>query len=177
MNMPARIDAALLTKSVGFLKLKFNGHRVTVYGGPYHSKPDHVMGVRLEIRTPADEDTIASVDIPDFSVPRSLPEFNGALLTAITELQSGDPVWVGCMGGFGRTGMFMSALLQIEELQAIRSRWTSKIPFIYRRRVKGIAARALHRVRSEYCDRAVETKEQERWMEEVFNPLPIVKLL
>jgi hypothetical protein len=124
----------------GSLKLSLNSWQYfTVYGGPYHDRPDALKGVKLakEIDEPCD----VNLPIRDFSVP-ALTTLNLALGQAVTLLLQGEPLYVGCMGGRGRTGLFMSILAKVFGVQS---------PVEY--------------VREHYYSHAVETKEQYQFVQ------------
>ena len=78
-----------------------------VFGGPYDEKPYGMFGVKMakEIHLPAD------VDIPtrDFHVPDKKTLQRGINAT-VKAILAGENVYVGCMGGRGRTGLFLSIL-------------------------------------------------------------------
>lgn len=95
-----------------------------VSGGPYRDKPDNLLGVKMaaeitqHILTP-------DIDIPtrDFSVPD--PQvFKQGLLRAVMLLSATDrPMYVGCMGGIGRTGLFFGGLAKVmSEYRGVKHR-------------------------------------------------------
>lgn len=87
------------------------GKMFVVSGGPYRHKPDHMVGVKMaaEINLPC------VVDCPteDFDVPDTV-DFSDALTKTLMLIMSGAPVYVGCMGGIGRTGLMMAALTKVQ---------------------------------------------------------------
>lgn len=94
----------------GLMKLPlYKGGRrhYTVFGGPFAQAPITMATVKMaaEIRMPC------SVSIPtiDFSVP-SKAVLDEGLYQAVKMILHGDPVYVGCMGGRGRTGLFLAIL-------------------------------------------------------------------
>jgi hypothetical protein len=106
-----------------------------------------MLGIKLaaEIKAPAD----AYVHLRDMSVPEDTFvewQMRGALLLAIYSLSRGRPVYAGCMGGYGRTGTFLALLAKC---------FGESDPVGY--------------VRAFYHGRAVETPEQEAYVDE-FNP-------
>jgi protein-tyrosine phosphatase len=107
---------------------------VPVCGGPYADKPEGFYGVKMA----AEIDRPCEVDVPtvDFQVP-DVKTLKAGLLKAYRALQKGKPVYVGCMGGIGRTGLFLACLAK----------------------VSGIAD-PVKFVRAHYYGHAVETAEQ-----------------
>ncbi|MGZ7140838.1 phosphatase domain-containing putative toxin, partial [Streptococcus pyogenes] len=59
----------------------------------------------------AEINAACSVDIPtrDFSIPNTTLMTDG-LRQALALVLSGQPVYAGCMGGIGRTGLFLAIL-------------------------------------------------------------------
>lgn len=79
----------------------------TVFGGPYVNRPDTYFGVKMaaEINRPFD----VSVPTRDFSIPL-MTDMNEGLKKVLKPLALNEPVYVGCMGGIGRTGLFLACL-------------------------------------------------------------------
>ena len=124
---------------LGSLKIPLKwGKHYTVYGGPFKEVPDHAYGVKMagEIKKGCD------VDIPtrDFDVPNARV-LNEGLLKTLHALDKGYPVYVGCMAGKGRTGLFLSILSK----------------------VFGVAG-PVEYVRSNYYSHAVETEDQYKFV-------------
>lgn len=120
---------------LGTLKLPLWFSRyVTVTGGPYMESPKTYYGVKLaeEIRAPYR----VSIPTKDFSVPKKA-DLDEGLANAVRALLHGERVYVGCMGGRGRTGLFLAILAKAFGI---------KNPVEY--------------VRKNYFSHAVETKEQ-----------------
>jgi hypothetical protein len=118
-----------------------------IQAGSYLLRPEGTVGIKLarEIKAQAD----AYVDLPDMSAPDN-PfvewQMRGALLLAVYSLSRGRDVYAGCMGGYGRTGVFLSLLVRCLGVLD---------PISY--------------VRREYHPRAVETLEQADYVEQ-FDP-------
>lgn len=91
----------------GRLPLSLGDHKFIVYGGPYRQKPAEFIGVRMA----AEIDMPAEIVVPteDFQVP-PLEEVRDGLDEAVSRILLGQPLYVGCMGGIGRTGLFMALL-------------------------------------------------------------------
>jgi len=92
----------------GTLQIPLTGRQhFVVTGGPFRECPDTMWGVKMaaEIEKPC------AVDIPtrDFHVPDRLLLYRG-LEKAVDLVLAGDPIYVGCMGGIGRTGLFLAIL-------------------------------------------------------------------
>ena len=110
------------------------GHRALVWGGPYMEIPPNMVGVKMaeEIPFPCD----INIPTPDFQVP-PLDKLDDGLIEAVNAIVKGHPIYVGCMGGRGRTGLFLAILAKA---------WGIDQPVEY--------------VREHYYEHAVETTEQ-----------------
>lgn len=90
-----------------YSKAPWSRLQYTVTGGPFHDCPPTMVGVKMarEIRK------TCAVDIPtdDFQVP-SRRDLTQGLEQAVGYLVKGQPLYVGCMGGKGRTGLFLAVL-------------------------------------------------------------------
>src|SRR5690606_26734740 len=80
--------------------------------------------------------------ITDFSVPENAADTDDALVAAFKAGIDGRPVYVGCMGGWGRTGLFLALMAKVAG---------EKDPVGY--------------VRRWYTPHAVETKQQKAYVE------------
>lgn len=94
--------------ALGQLRLPINKRQYyVVTGGPFMECPKTMHGVKMarEIRQ------ACAVDIPteDYSTPDPVVLERG-LVKAVELIVAGKPVYVGCMGGKGRTGLFMAVL-------------------------------------------------------------------
>lgn len=92
-------------------------------------------------------------EIPDMGIPKKLGEFKNLVNWTLTQLQAGKKVHCGCIGGHGRTGTFLSALVCMgsDELD----------PIGY--------------VRENYCSKAVETQSQVKFLVDHFGARPILE--
>jgi hypothetical protein len=117
---------------------KLGLRRVNIYGGPYRQRPQAMYGVNMaaEINEPAD----VRVPTADFSVPDEADLLKG-LKKGLLALGAGRDVYVGCMGGIGRTGLYLAAMAKI----------------------LGYEDPVLH-VRDSYLRHAVETPEQQAYI-------------
>jgi hypothetical protein len=80
------------------------------------------------------------VDWPDFGVPSDVGRLGQQLRDLLVRARNGQRVEQGCLGGHGRTGTALACLVVLAD---------------------GGAADATAWVRSHYCERAVETPDQE----------------
>jgi hypothetical protein len=83
-----------------------------IVGGPYDYYPgrEDAFGVCVrEERVPKNGYDVL-LPIRDFSVPRDRDAVKEALRKTIEAALDGKPVYVGCMGGWGRTGLFLALL-------------------------------------------------------------------
>lgn len=93
---------------LGTLRLNLSAKSYyTVTGGPFRDAAPGYTSVKMaaEIDLPCDID----IATEDFSVPPRGPAMRG-LISAIDCILEGRPVYVGCMAGRGRTGLFMALL-------------------------------------------------------------------
>lgn len=157
-----------------------------IYAGSYKIKPKECMGVKM-----AEEiNAICNINIPvkDFSVP---PDTGLVMRSAVRVLNGiflDEEAWyVGCMGGVGRTGLFLSVLTKLLVAKEQVSQctfvpvergfmgWLNRA--VFKRTGMELTTRALGRVdsnytgytaiirvRSLYNPHAVETKEQIDWV-------------
>jgi protein-tyrosine phosphatase len=126
---------------VRVMKLPFGLVSRKIYGGPYREKPEDFVGIKCaaEIKDYA----AMSVSIRDFGVPLRPEQMEHAIAFALTRLAEGMPIYVGCMGGLGRTGLFLACLVKALGVEK---------PIEY--------------VREHYIEHAVERPEQEKWIED-----------
>jgi len=127
------------------LKLGFNGafFDLEIVGGPFNNYRPGINGdigvcVRAE-QVPATADIC--LPIHDFDVPHDEADVDLAIEVTLGALLAGKRVYVGCMGGWGRTGLFLALLAKTCGYDD---------PIAY--------------VRANYTPRAVETKEQETFV-------------
>ena len=127
------------------IRLGFNGayFDFDVIGGPFDAYKPGVNGdvgvcVREE-RVPKTADFL--LPIRDFSAPTDAKRVNHVLERVIDALLDGKRVYVGCMGGWGRTGLFLAILAKAAGHED---------PVAY--------------VRKHYTPRAVETEEQQDYV-------------
>ncbi len=128
----------------GFMPFQFSNINGWVIGGPYRvfvkykqrTEQRRIIGVLM-----AQELSNMPHDIyigaRDFSTP-DMKAFRRGLMQSIARMASGDQLYVGCMGGIGRTGLFLAGLAKI---------MGTEDPVGY--------------VRMHYLSHAVETEEQQ----------------
>lgn len=133
-------------------------------GGPYREKPTDIKGVKLAPEINAGSNVI--LDIPDFGIP-TIHAVDDAVYQSLKILCNEGEIYIGCMGGIGRTGMFMAILIKtigILNLEAEeKTRW-----FKFKRFFGGSPNHSdlgmrnfpVEWVRDEYLSTAVETDEQ-----------------
>lgn len=117
--------------------------RLTIWGGPYAGAPDQAFAVCLrETHYKVHMTPDVRLPINDFSIPKQPPgEVMQILKKTLAAALNGETVYVGCMGGWGRTGLFLALL----------AKSVGKAdPVTY--------------VRETYSDRAVETEEQKQFV-------------
>lgn len=119
------------------------GDKMYVYGGSYYNKPEDIAGVKMamEIDLPCD------VDIPtaDFNVPDK-GDFTMGIQQALELLLKKGEIYVGCMGGIGRTGLAIAGILKLYDKTYVGGMGS---PTYYR-----------DRVRRDVNHHAIETKQQ-----------------
>lgn len=85
--------------------------------------------------------------IQDMGVPDNLGDFKKLIKWTAEQMREGKSVFVGCIGGHGRTGLFLSAL--VNHMTGEKDATTL--------------------VREQYCERAVESTKQVDWLHKHFG--------
>lgn len=139
--------------------LKLPGTDLVIYGGscisPSVKDADVYIGFDYGMRMP-DKNypwlgrSAVLFEIPDMTAPKNVEEFKTLLSWTIDQLEDGKKVHAGCIGGHGRTGTFFAALV---------SRFGEQDAVTY--------------VRAHYCQKAVESVEQVKFLEKHFVVLPV----
>jgi hypothetical protein len=114
---------------------------VDAYGRPDGEVPDHGLYLDAQWQPPWPHDHL---DWPDFGVPADAAPVATALRRLHDQARNGERVEIGCYGGHGRTGTAVALLAVI---------------------VGHPAADAVPWTRTNYCDKAVETPDQEAFVE------------
>lgn len=121
----------------------------TIYGGPYAAfapaQPGEIKRFGICLREEVPRGSVADVHLPidDFSVPRDPVLVADTIVKAYRAGLGGKDVFAGCMGGMGRTGLFLAILAK-----AMGEK--DPVPF----------------VRKNYYSRAVETQEQAQYVKD-----------
>lgn len=123
----------------GELTCRLFGVDLKLVGGSYYAKPERMPGVKMA----AEIDLPARVSIPteDFNVPDWMDMEAGLIAVGRMAVMREGPVYVGCMGGVGRTGLFMAMFAAMCGEQ-------DPVGF----------------VRKHYMRSAVETEQQRKWI-------------
>lgn len=134
-------------------KVKMGDWESMIYGGPYSNfdpQERRLFGVKMavEIEHPHD----LSIPTRDYSIP-SVEILIDGLKEVFRQIRLGKDIYVGCMGGVGRTGLFMGCLLKCVD----RFYEMDDVP------VEVI----ISRVRTWYNPHAIETKEQGKFIEQL----------
>ena len=98
-----------MNQTLNFCPVRFGPSIRYLYGGPYRKKPEGMKGVKMAAEINAQCDV--SVPTRDYCVPDP-KELEQGIRKTILMLAKGEKVYVGCMGGVGRTGLFMAVLLK-----------------------------------------------------------------
>ena len=131
-----------------------------VYGGscsrPVHTDADVYIGLDHTMITsknkfPWNVGNEVQFLITDMSVPKSISEFKKMIHWIQLQLTANHKVHIGCIGGHGRTGLVMSALVKVMTGNE----------------------NAISYVRANYCKKAVESKAQIDFLEKHFNIIPV----
>lgn len=115
-----------------YVGLDWGMHRRVVY--PWHTIPENAA---VEVYFP----------IKDGSVPDNLKEFRAMVTWLSEQLSNGRKVHAGCIGGHGRTGLLLAAMVKEINGDAAAGEW----------------------VRTHYCTQAIETSEQVHWLHKHFG--------
>lgn len=94
----------------GTFPLRLGNIKADLVGGPYKLKPDHYYGIKMAEEI--DRDCVISIPTEDYKVPDTGRLIAG-LYCGIALAQQQCPIWVGCMGGIGRTGLYFGALAKV----------------------------------------------------------------
>ena len=127
----------------GFLPIPIGNEVHILMGGPYRNKPTHFYGVKMaaEINEPC------HIDIPtrDFDVPDMKLMVRG-VTEGFVRMMRGQHLYVGCMGGIGRTGLYMACMAHA----LYEAEFINEQPIRF--------------VRNHYFSGAVETAQQEQYV-------------
>lgn len=113
------------------MKLSAFGRAGTVIGGPYRDKRPKFSG-HFGIKLAPEVSDVAHVElaIPDFGVASDTKAYRRAAEDAVVRVLTGEPVYVGCMMGQGRTGTFLAVMAKLageaEPVAYVRNRYNGK---------------------------------------------------
>lgn len=134
-----------------------DGKGYTIYGGACGDPVHHDLDIYVALDHGTAHDPKAwpwhgtrqfvYFPISDMSVPKDGTEFKLMIEWVCEQMQAGKTVHVGCIGGHGRTGMVLAAVVKM---------------------LGGIED-AITYVRGHYCQKAVETGAQAAWLHTHFN--------
>lgn len=142
------------------LQINGGGIEVTVYGGsciqPVILNADIYVGLDSNMKMhrqhyPWVKGHAFLFDIPNMGVPASINEFRKLLKWLTIQLAADKMVHIGCIGGHGRTGLVLSALVKY---------------------ITGNPC-ATQYVRDNYCEKAVESDSQVAWLWNHFKIEPV----
>jgi hypothetical protein len=123
----------------GQIRLPVNDSQYFVLsGGPYRQCPENMRGVKMAMEIK--QDCVVDIPTKDYHVPDRLLMYRG-MHKALDLILAGEPLYVGCMGGVGRTGLFLSCMAKA---------FGVKNPVAY--------------VREHYNGHAVETEDQMKFV-------------
>lgn len=116
-------------------------YNIEITGGPYddYTVTRNTFGVCVRAERVRANDV--HVPIHDFDVPQNPVKVRDAVAQTLIAALSGREVYVGCMGGWGRTGLFLALVAKAAGVDD---------PVTY--------------VRENYTSRAIETKAQEDYV-------------
>ena len=154
-------SSATVTSSTGFAPKCADTHPALVigehkiYGGsclnPKHSDADVYVGFERGMENfdiyPWSDKHAFTFHIVDGGVPKSIVEFRKLLGFLEDALKAGKKVHIGCIGGHGRTGLVLAALVM--HMTGNKN--------------------AIEYVRTNYCKKAVESTKQVDWLHQHFK--------
>ena len=139
---------ALPAGAKGIFPLRLGTIQAKLVGGPYANKPAGYYGIKMAEEI--NRDCVISIPTRDYCVPETGRLIAG-LYCGITLAQQQVPIWVGCMGGIGRTGLYFAALAKVmAKYQQLTKHKVTIEPITF--------------TRQHYLPHAVETAEQKNWV-------------
>lgn len=111
----------------------FKHRAIHIVGGPFDSRPK-IAGIGFAVCARMERVPKTGVDllipIRDFDVPKhTQSELDAALYMIGTAALEGQTVYIGCMGGWGRTGLVMALLIKAfgsdNPVEVVRAHYTA----------------------------------------------------
>lgn len=104
---------------------------LTIHGGPFRrykaSMGPNTFGVNLKAEEPGQGEQMY-LPIQDYSVPEDIAKTTATVHALLDAMMHGMDVYVGCMGGWGRTGLILSlvakALGEPDPVAYVRANYT-----------------------------------------------------
>lgn len=105
--------------------------KATIYGGPFAQyRPTSETSFGINLREVKNREADHWLPIDDFSVPADKKAVDQALKVAIEQMAAGSSVYAGCMGGWGRTGLFLAlvakAMGEENPVEFVRKNYTPR---------------------------------------------------
>lgn len=148
----------------------FGPLRGFVYGGRFK---EYVPGTRrlIGVKMAAEINHPHEVSIPteDFSTP-STEDMQNGMISAVDALLNGNDIYVGCMGGIGRTGLFMGCMAKLMQDYASEVEGAVEVPGFTE------DTDPVKYVRKHYIPYAIETSEQQDFVRN-FDTGPVLRYL
>jgi hypothetical protein len=94
----------------GFMPFVLHDFYGRIYGGPFRNRTTDFYGVKMAVEIDMPHDV--SVPTADFQTPNPSQLEAGLISAGIAAIQGRD-IYVGCMGGIGRTGLFMAVFAKV----------------------------------------------------------------
>lgn len=138
------------------IPVEYGRFSAVIFGGKFTAfdpKERRLVGVKMarEISHPHD----ISIPTEDFSVP-DVTEMQDGMVRAIEAIVSGKDIYAGCMGGIGRTGLFMGCMAKT--MFDLRGTYQDPVRF----------------VRLLYSTHAIETDQQMEYVRR-FDTAPVLR--
>lgn len=136
-----------------------------VFGGPFRNyKPGTRRLVGIKMAQEIDHPHDFKVDTEDYSVP-SQADMQAGIMFALENLSVGRDIYAGCMGGIGRTGLFMACMAKVMIEYSPMAGMDYPVP-----------PNPVAYVRAHYLSHAVETNGQQAFVA-AFDTAPALKWL
>jgi len=141
-----------------------------VFGGRfrnYVSGTRRLVGVKMaqEVNHPHE----CSVPTKDFSIP-SEGDMKKGILFALRAFSAGSDVYAGCMGGIGRTGLFMGCMAKVMQ-DFYNGEFSDPVDYVR----ENYRSRAIETPAQEEFVRSFDTTEALAWLRDTLGPEIVVK--